>query len=116
MYIETSSNNHGNNVFVSFERTDGIEISNITFYYNSYSILLKTMGRLRLQFLLENNTWSTRYNIPKDDRFSDSSTQWTKQSLNFTVEKYGNKLIFDQRDTPHDDISFSNFTSTHFAY
>ena len=38
MYIETSSNNHGNNVFVSFERTDIIQISNITFYYNRFSI------------------------------------------------------------------------------
>ena len=38
MYIETSSNNHGNNVFVSFERTDIIQISNITFHYNRFSI------------------------------------------------------------------------------
>ena len=41
MYIETSSNNHGNNVFVSFDRTDIIQISNITFYYNRFSILTK---------------------------------------------------------------------------
>ena len=33
MYIETSSNNHGQErEFVSFERTDVIQISNITFY------------------------------------------------------------------------------------
>ena len=32
MYIETSSNNHRNNVFVIWERTDNIQISNITFY------------------------------------------------------------------------------------
>ena len=32
MFIETSSANHGNGVFVSFERTDIIQISNITFY------------------------------------------------------------------------------------
>ena len=31
MYIETSSNNHGLNVFVSWERTDIIQISNTTF-------------------------------------------------------------------------------------
>ena len=31
MYKETSSNNHGNKVFVSLERTDVIQISNITF-------------------------------------------------------------------------------------
>ena len=39
MYIETSSNNHGSNVFVSWERTDIIQITNITFYYNRFSIL-----------------------------------------------------------------------------
>ena len=32
MYIETSSGNNGENVFVSFERTDIIQITNITFY------------------------------------------------------------------------------------
>ena len=37
MYIETSSNNHGNNVYVSIERTDIIQITNISFYYNRYS-------------------------------------------------------------------------------
>ena len=71
MYIETSSNNHGNNVFVSWERTDIIQISNITFYYNRFSILTndskKSMGSFRVQLLLEDNTWSTRYNIPKND-------------------------------------------------
>ena len=82
MYIDTTSNNHGNNVFVSFERTDIIQISNITFSYNRFSILtndsLKSMGRFRIQLLLEDNTWSTRYNIPKSDRYNDSPGQWTK--------------------------------------
>ena len=32
MYIETSSNNHGNNVFATFQRTDINQITNITFY------------------------------------------------------------------------------------
>ena len=73
MYIETSSNNHGHErVFVSCERTDIIQISNITFYYNRFSILtnnsLKAMGRFKNQLLLEDNTWSTRYNIPKNDQ------------------------------------------------
>ena len=88
MYIETSSNNHGNNVFVSWERIDIIQISNKTFYYKRFSILtndsLKSMGRFRTQLLLEDNTWSTRYNIPKNDRYSDTSTDWTKLGLNFT--------------------------------
>ena len=56
MYIETSSNNHGHErVFVSFERTDIIQISNITLYYNRFSILtndlLKSMGHFRIQLL-----------------------------------------------------------------
>ena len=38
MYIETSSNIHGNNVFVSWERTDIIKTSTKTFYYNIFSI------------------------------------------------------------------------------
>ena len=53
MYIEKSSDNHGNNVFCSFERTDIIQITNITFYYNRFSFLtndsLKAMGRFRVQ-------------------------------------------------------------------
>ena len=48
MYIETRSNNHGSNVFVSSGRTDINQISNITFYYNRFSIVtnnsLKSMG------------------------------------------------------------------------
>ena len=52
MYIETSSNNHGNSVFVSFKRTDIIQISNITSYYNRFSFItndsLKSMGHLRI--------------------------------------------------------------------
>ena len=120
MYIETSSNNHGDSVFVSWERTDIIQITNITFYYNRFSILtndsLKSMGRFRIQLLLEDNTWSTRYNIPKHDRYSDNSTDWTLVNLNFTVEKYGIKLIYDQIDTAHADMCFSNITITHSVF
>ena len=39
MYIETSSGNHGNDVFCSFGRSDIIQITNITFFYNRFSIL-----------------------------------------------------------------------------
>ena len=118
MYIETSSNNHGHErVFVSWERTDIIQISNTTFYYNRFSILTnnskKSMGRFRIQLLLEDNTWSTRYNIPKNDQYSDSSTDWSKLSLNFTVENYGIRLIYDEIDTAHADMCFSNITITH---
>ena len=120
MYIETSSNNHGNNVFVSFERTDIIQISNITFYYNRFSILTnickKSMGRFRTDLLLEDNTWSTRYNIPKKDRYSNSSTQWRFVNLNFTEQNYGIRSVYDQIDTTHADMCFSNITITHSLY
>ena len=120
MYIETSSNKNGDNVFVSFQRTDVIQITKIPFFYNRFSVLtndsLKSMGRFRIQLFLEDNTWSTPYNIPKNDRYSDSSTDWTLVSLNITVENYGNKLIHDQIDTPHADMCFSNITKTHSVY
>ena len=119
MYVETSSNNYGNNVYVSFERTDIIQITNISFYYNRYSSSnqnLRSMGRFRMQLLLEDNTWSTIYNIPKNDRYSDSSTDWFLVNLNFTVETYGIKLIYDQIDTAPADMCFSNITITHSVY
>ena len=38
-YVETSSNNNGENVFFSLERTDIKQITKLTFYYNMISIL-----------------------------------------------------------------------------
>ena len=119
MYIETSGGNHGNNIFVSFERTDIIQITNITFYYNRYSISSashRSMGRFRIQLLLDDNTWSTRYNIPKNEQYSDNSSDWTLINLNFSIENYGIKLIYDQIDTAHADMCFSNITITHSVY
>ena len=49
------------------------------------------MCRFKLQLSLEDNTWSTMYNIPENDQYSDSSTDWTLFSLNFTIETYGVK-------------------------
>ena len=120
MYIETSSNNKGNNAFVSIERTDIIQVTNITFYYNRFSILtnnsLKSMGRFRIQLLLEDNTWHTQHTIAKNTQYSSSSTEWTFLNLDFTFENYGIKLIYDQIDTAHADMCFSNITITHSVY
>ena len=74
------------------------------------------MGRFRTQLLLEDNTWSTRYNIPKNDRYSHNSTEWTLVNLNFTVENYGIKLIYGEIDTAHADTCFSNIKITHSVY
>ena len=119
MYIETSSNNNGNNNFASFERSDIIQITNITFYYNRYSTSdnnLRVMGRFRIQLLLEDNTWSTQYTIAKNTQYSNTSTIWTSLKLDFTVEIYGNKLIYDLIDTAHADMCFSTKTITHSVY
>ena len=120
MYIERSSNNHGKIVFVSFERTDLTQISNILFYYNSLSSLtndsLKAMGRFRIELLLADKTWSTRYNIRKIDQYSNSSTDWTKLCLSFTVQNYGIKLIYDEIDSAHGDMCFGNITITHSSF
>ena len=119
MYIETSSNNHGNNVYVILERIDIIQTSNITFYYNRYSISdpdFRAMGRFRIQILLEGNIWSSRYSIPKNDRYCDTPTDWTLVSLNTTEENYGVILYYDQINSAHADMCFSNITTPHSVY
>ena len=71
------------------------------------------MGKFRIQLLLADNTWSTWYNKPKNDRYSDTSTDWTLLSLIFTEKNNGVKLIYDQIDTLHAYMCFSNITITH---
>ena len=68
------------------------------------------MERFRIQLLLKDNTWSTRYNILKSDRYGNSSTDWTLVSLIITVENHGIKLIYDQICTLHADMCLSSFT------
>ena len=124
MYIETSGknnnqNNNGSNVFVTLQRTDIIQITNITFYYNRFSISddnLRRMGRFRVQLLLEDDTWTTQYTINKNTQYSNTSTDWTLLNLDFTVENYGIKLIYDQIVSPHADMCFSNITITQSVY
>ena len=58
------------------------------------------MGRFRIQLLLSDNTWLTQYTI--------TSTDWTLLNLDFTQEKYGIKLFYDEIDTAHADMCFSN--------
>ena len=119
-FIETSSNNSGsNNLFVIWERTDIIRITNITFYYNRFSTSdsnLRGMGKFRTQLLLEDNTWSDQYTIAKNTQYIDKSTEWTLLNLDFTVKNYGIKLIYDQIDAAHADMCFSNITITHSVF
>ena len=74
------------------------------------------MGRLHNQLLVEDKIWCTQYTIPKHTVYSNTSTDWTFLNLNFTIENYGIKLLYDQKDTPHADMCFSNILITHSVY
>ena len=116
MFIETSGANHGDDkIYVSWERVDIIQISNIKFYYNRFSAHNPSMGRFQIQLLLKGDIWETQYTIEKNTRYS-GSTEWNPLDLDFTKEIYGIKLIYAQIDTAHADMGFSNITITHSVY
>ena len=105
--------------FVSFERIDIIQITNIAFYQNRFSsrdLNLRAMGCFKIQLLLAENTWSILYDIHKNDHYSNSSTGWSLVSLNFTVESYATKIKCDQTYTALADLCCSNITITHSVY
>ena len=74
------------------------------------------MGCFRIQLLLDDNSWSTRYTIPKKGRYSDTLTVWTLLNLDFTIENYGIKLIYDEIDSAYADMCFSDITITPSVY
>ena len=117
--IESSGNNHGDYTYVRLIRTDIIQISNISFYYNRFSSnddSLRGMGRFRIDLLLDNNSWENKYTIEKNTQYSDTSTEWKLLSLNFTEENYGIRLTYDRIATAHADMCFSDITITHSVY
>ena len=63
---------------------DNMQNSNIGFWNNwLLTGSSKAMGRYKNPLLLADIIWSTQNNLPKNDRYSDSSTDWTVVSLNF---------------------------------
>ena len=59
MYVETSRNSSGSeNKFLSFEPTDNIQISNISFYYNRYPILSRNSIKSKIFFPELNFYWT----------------------------------------------------------
>ena len=74
------------------------------------------MGRFRNRLFLSDNTWRTRFNIPENDRYSNSSTDWTLVRLNFTVENYSIILFYDQFVVARADMCFSNNARTQSLY
>ena len=99
MYIKTSANNHKTTndiLFISFERTDIIHISNITFFYNRFSMCMadrKNMGRFEIQ-IIGNSVWQTEYTMDKDTNYSTLSSDWILFNMNILSQpKYGIKLV-----------------------
>ena len=70
------------------------------------------MGRFRVQILLEDNSWSTIYNLIKNSQYINGSTVWPLFDLDITQENYGVKFIYDQIPTAHSDMTFSNIILT----
>ena len=113
MYFETSGNNSGSNTYIKLIRTDIIQISNISFYYNRYSATdpdLRAMGRVSIDILLDDNTLVNKYLIQENTQYSDSSTEWTLLSIDITEENYGIRLVYDRIKTAHCDMCFSDIT------
>ena len=112
MYIETSQNNSGSgDLFVSFERTDFVQISNFTFLKNRYSILTdKSKNR---QVVSEfNYYWKIKLGVLDIDKLHLKMIDIVIHQPEFTVENYGIELIYDQIDTTHADMCFSSIIIT----
>ena len=77
---------------------------------------LQSKGRFRIQLLLKDNAWNTRYIIPNNDRHCNSSTDWTLVGSVFNVESYEIKPTYVRIDTPHADMCNSNFIIKHSVY
>ena len=119
IYLESSGNNNGDNTYVRLIRTDIIQITNIKFYYNRFSMSdenLRAMPKFRIQILLENGNWEIKFTNEKNSQFSNSSTEWTHLSLDFTQENYGIQLIFDRISSAHAVMSLSNISITHTLF
>ena len=119
MYLESSGVNNGEGTYAILTRTDIIQITNISIYYNRFSISdanLRAMPRFRVQILLENGTWDNKYTIEKNSQFSNTSTEWTLLNLDFTQDNYGIRLLFDRIDTAHADMCLSNISITHTLF
>ena len=119
MYLESSGSNNGDNTYVILNRTDIIQITNISFYYNRFSISdknLRAMPRFRIEILLENVNWENKFTIEKISQFSNSSTEWSYLNLDFTRKNYGIRFLFDRISSPHADMSISNISITHTLF
>ena len=73
------------------------------------------MGRFRVQ-LLRNGDWEDFYTIEKNTNFTELSTDWVLLNLDITDDNYGKKLLYDQIESAHADMCFSNIMITHSIF
>ena len=73
------------------------------------------MGRFRIQ-ILKNNSWETIYTIEKNTELSELSTDWILLNFDITDDNYGIKLIYDEIESAHADMCFSNIMITHSIF
>ena len=69
------------------------------------------MGRFRIQLLI-NITWETNYRVERNTNYSSFSTGSSLLNFDFTENNYGNKVIYDRKNSAHADMCFSNLSIT----
>ena len=61
-------------------------------------------------------TWETIYTFEKNTELTELSTDWILLNLDITEDNYGIKLFYDQIESAHADMCFSNIMITHSIY
>ena len=116
MFVDTDTlgKKYSQIFFLSFERTDNIQIRNMTLHYNGLSASnRKSMEKFRKQIILLNGQELSNYMNDKNTNYNVISGEWTLKILNFTKTKYGTKVIYDQLDKTLVDPRFSKNMMTH---
>ena len=72
----------------------------------------KSMGRLKIQFLIPKGQWYSKFLNEK----KTTSTEWTLSNIDFTESNYVIKLVIDEVDTTLADMCFSNIMITHSIF
>ena len=70
------------------------------------------MGRFRIQLLLLNGQWHSKYINAINNKYGNASSEWTSLNIDFTEKNSDNKLIYDEIDTALADMCFSNIMIT----
>ena len=116
-YIETSSKYFEPGVFVSFERTDISQTSNIIFCCKRLSAKNNISTKhVEIKYCYRTSHRHSKCLIDKHTNYSSTSTVWCLINNDFTETNYGNKMVYDQVDTTLADMCFSKIMVTHSVF